>query len=97
MIGTLPLSLRTSLSAIYTGPTPMVRDEVSGEITSWRDAYLRTDVHVARALGANARGVDLVVGADNLFDRQPVAWAGFTGRRVYTSLSWSVSRTSSDK
>jgi outer membrane receptor for ferrienterochelin and colicins len=97
LIAMLPFALRSSVTAVYTGRTPMARDETTGTITGWRDAYLRTDVHVARSVGANARGVELVVGADNLFDQRPAQWAGYTGRRVYTSLSWSVTHTSSDK
>ena len=47
------------------------------------------DARVARALPGD---LELVVGADNLFDRRPAEWAGFTGRHVYTSLSWTINR-----
>jgi outer membrane receptor protein involved in Fe transport len=56
-------------------------------VTSWRDSFLRADLRVARSLPG---GLELSVGADNLFDRQPDNWAGFTGRHVYTALSWTM-------
>jgi outer membrane receptor for ferrienterochelin and colicins len=87
---TLPFALRTSVSAVGTGRTPMERDEATGAITSTREAFMRVDARVARTIGS---GLDLVVGADNLFDHQPAEWAGFTGRHVYTSLSWTIHRT----
>jgi outer membrane receptor for ferrienterochelin and colicins len=92
---TLPLALRVTVSGIYTGRTPMERDPATGTITSWRDAYLRTDVRVARALFRAFADTELVVGADNLFDTRPAQWAGFTGRHVYTALSWTISRDTS--
>ena len=76
---------RASLSTVYTGRTPMQRDESTGGISSWRDAYLRTDVRVAREV---VFGVDLAFGIDNLFDARPEQWAAFTGRHLYTALSW---------
>ena len=63
----------------------MQRDESTGGISSWRDAYLRTDVRVAREV---VFGVDLAFGIDNLFDARPEQWAAFTGRHLYTALSW---------
>jgi outer membrane receptor for ferrienterochelin and colicins len=88
---TLPLALRTSVSAVATGSTPMERDDATGAITSWRDAFARVDARVSRTLSG---GMELVLGADNLFDQQPGQWAGFTGRHLYTSLSWTINRTS---
>jgi outer membrane receptor protein involved in Fe transport len=88
---TLPFALRTSVSAVGTGRTPMERDEATGAITSTREAFMRVDARVARTVGG---GLELVVGADNLFDHQPAEWAGFTGRHVYTSLSWTIDRPS---
>lgn len=83
---TLAYALRTSLSGIFTGRAPVQRDR-SGAVTSWRDSFLRADLRVARSLPG---GLELSVGADNLFDRQPDNWAGFTGRHVYTALSWTM-------
>ena len=79
------LGARASVSSVYTGRTPMERDDASGAVSAWRDAYLRTDLRVARAL---AFGVDLAVGVDNVLDARPAQWASFTGRHVYTSLTW---------
>lgn len=88
--GTLPLGVRGSVSALHTGRTPMQRDADSGAITAWRGAFTRVDARVARALVAD---LEFVLGADNLFDRRPAEWAGFTGRHLYTSLSWTLNRS----
>ena len=89
---TLPFGLRASASAVVTGRTPMARDDSTGAITSWRAAFARVDARVARSLGSRT---ELVIGADNLFDRRPAEWAGFTGRHLYTSLSWTINRSPS--
>jgi outer membrane receptor for ferrienterochelin and colicins len=80
----LPLGLRANMAATFTSRTPMQRDS-AGTITSWRDAFLRLDVRAARTVGA----IDLVIGANNVFDTQPAEWAGLTRRHVYTGVSWS--------
>ncbi|HEX6058166.1 MAG TPA: TonB-dependent receptor [Gemmatimonadaceae bacterium] len=85
----LPLALRAAATVVVTGRTPMERDDATGAITGWRETYARLDARLARALPG---GLELVVGADNLFDRRPARWAGFTGRHVYTSLSWTFDR-----
>lgn len=79
-----------SVSSTYTGRTPMQRDEETGAVTGWRDAYLRTDLRLARPM---ALGLELAVGVDNIFDRNPTQWAAFTGRHIYTSLSWQATRS----
>lgn len=89
--GTLPFALRLSVGAVHTGRTAMQRDATTGEVSSWREAFTRVDVRLARTLPID--GVEFVLGADNLFDRRPADWAGFTGRHLYTSLSWSLTRT----
>ncbi len=88
--GTLPLGLRANLAAIHTGRTPMQRDESTGAITGWRDAFTRLDVRLARSLPV--AGVEIALGADNVLDRRPAEWAGFTGRHVYATLSWTSTR-----
>ena len=80
----LPGGIRTSVTGVYTGRTPMKRDEAGAE-TSWRDAFMRVDARVARRMWG---GFELVAGTDNLFDKQPAQWAAFTGRHLYTALSW---------
>jgi outer membrane receptor protein involved in Fe transport len=70
----------------------MLRDDVTGDITSWRDSFARVDVRLAHRLPG---GFELVAGADNLFDEQPAEWAGFTGRHLYTALSWALDREDS--
>jgi outer membrane receptor for ferrienterochelin and colicins len=84
-----PADLRLAATTVLTGRTAMSRDETSGAITGWRDAYVRTDLRAARRLPLD---LELAVGADNVFDARPSTWAGFTGRRLYTSLSWSFTR-----
>ena len=87
---TLPLAVRASVNGTFTGRTPMQRDETTGTISLWRDAFTRVDARVARDV---AGGMELVAGVDNLFDTQPAEWAGFTGRHVYVALSWTLART----
>jgi len=86
--GMLPFDVRASVSALYTGTTPMERDG-SGAITGERDAFFRTDVRLARRL---PRGLEIVAGADNLFDQRPARWEGAVARHVYAALSWSFAR-----
>jgi outer membrane receptor for ferrienterochelin and colicins len=76
-------SLRGTLTGIYTGSTPMERDE-TGAITSERDAFLRLDARLAQRL---PWGLELAVGADNLFDQRPDAWADAVGREWYLGLT----------
>ncbi len=84
----LPFAGRASLTAVHTGRTPMQRDDASGAITSRRDAFTRLDLRLSRAV--RSLGLEWVLGADNLFDARPASWAGFTGRHVYTSFTYSV-------
>jgi outer membrane receptor for ferrienterochelin and colicins len=85
----VPLGTRVSLTSVFTGRTPMLRDDATGAVTSWRDLFVRVDARLAQRV---AGGLELVLGADNIFDRQPAEWAGFTGRHVYTALSWNINR-----
>ncbi len=62
----------------------MERDE-TGTITSERDAFLRFDARLAQRLPL---GLEVAVGADNLFDSQPEAWADAVGRQWYVGLTW---------
>ena len=86
-LGVAPTSrLRTTITAVYTGSTPMERAE-DGTITSEREAYGRIDARLAHALPA---GLEAVLGADNIFDAQPDEWADATGRRWYAGLRWTT-------
>jgi outer membrane receptor for ferrienterochelin and colicins len=86
----VPFGARVSLTGVYTGRTPMLRDDATGVVTSWRDGFFRMDARLAQRV---MNGLEIVVGADNLFDRQPSEWEGYTRRQFYTALSWSVQRT----
>jgi outer membrane receptor for ferrienterochelin and colicins len=83
-----PLSagLRASVTGVYTGSTPMERDE-SGRVTGTRDAFTRIDARVARRLPLE---LELALGVDNMFDTRPARWADATGRAWYAGLSWSI-------
>ena len=85
-------ALHATVSGIYTGATPMERDE-AGAITSERDAFLRIDARLAQRL---PWGLELSLGADNIFDRRPDAWADAVGREWYLGLTWLTSSLSSD-
>ena len=69
---------------LYTGATPMERDE-TGNITSERDPFLRFDARLAQRL---PWALELALGADNLFDSRPEAWADDVSRQWYVGLTW---------
>jgi outer membrane receptor for ferrienterochelin and colicins len=77
-----PSGLRFSLTGVYTGETAMQRTEIG---TRWREPFTRFDVRIAKELPGR---FEAVLGMDNLFDRQLADWPGFTGRHIYTSISW---------
>jgi outer membrane receptor for ferrienterochelin and colicins len=88
LAGALPLAVRGAVTGVYTGATPMTRD-ADGRIVGTRDPFFRVDVRLARRLTAGPTGLELVLGADNLFDRRPALWEGAVARQLYTSLAWS--------
>jgi outer membrane receptor for ferrienterochelin and colicins len=77
-------ALRATVTGLYTGATPMERD-ADGAIVSEREAFLRVDARLAQRL---PWGLELSVGADNLFDQRPDAWADAVGREWYLGLTW---------
>lgn len=79
---TVPGGPRLSVSGVHTGRTPMQRTDAG---TEWREAFLRFD---ARASWRLPGGLELTAGVDNLLDEQIDDWPGFTGRHVYTTVSW---------
>jgi outer membrane receptor for ferrienterochelin and colicins len=78
--------VRASLAGIYTGRTPMTRD-ASGAVSSWRDAYPRFDARAARLVWRDA---EITVSVENLLDRRPREWAGFTGRQFAAGVRWGL-------
>jgi outer membrane receptor for ferrienterochelin and colicins len=100
----LPSGLRLSVTAIHTGLTPMRRNVAvvkstqpqsvtlvpAGVLTSWRDGFTRADVRIAHRIPG---GLQLAIGADNVFDQRPAEWAGFSGRQLYTTLTWNFERS----
>jgi hypothetical protein len=82
---------RASVTQLFTGRTPMTRDEATGDVMSHRDAFMRTDVRLALP---GRWGAAPAFGVDNLFDQQPALWAAPTPRHFYVTLSWSASRDS---
>lgn len=79
--------IRASATGIYTARTAVARDAAGA--TSWREGWPRFDIQLARTVGA---GLDLSAVAENVVDRRPAQWAGFTGRRLTLSLSWAATR-----
>ena len=90
----LPSGFRLSAAAVHTGRTPMNRDATTGTITDWRDAFTRADVRIAQRIPG---GLQLAIGADNVFDQRPDEWAGFTGRHLYTTLTWNFERSNAPR
>lgn len=84
----LPFALRSSVTLVHTGRTPMQRDDSTGAVSSTRDAFTRVDLRFARTIARS--GLEFSIGADNVFDRRPREWAGFTGRHVYTTLTYTL-------
>jgi outer membrane receptor protein involved in Fe transport len=84
--GPLLAGVRGTLTALYTGASPLSFD-ASGRVTGERAAFPRADVRLARALPL---GLELVAGVDNLFDARPALWDGAVERRVYTALAWTA-------
>jgi outer membrane receptor for ferrienterochelin and colicins len=82
---------RLSVTQLFTGRTPMTRDEATGDVTSHRDGFMRTDARLALA---ERWGAEPAFGVDNVFNRQPAMWAAPTPRHFYITLSWSASRPS---
>lgn len=89
----LPLGVRSNVSAVHTGRTAMQRDADTQAVSAWRDAFTRIDLRVAKPF--SSLGLEFVLGADNVFDARPAEWAGFTGRHLYTSLTYTFSSQAS--
>lgn len=79
-----PGATRLNATLLYTGATPMERDD-GGQITSERDAFLRLDTRLTTRLPWE---LELSLGADNLFDARPDAWADAIGRQWYAGIAW---------
>ena len=77
-----PAGIRFSVTGVHTGETAMARMEAG---TEWREPFTRFDLRVAQDLPG---GFELVGGVDNVFDQRVEEWPGFTGRHLYTSISW---------
>lgn len=85
-----PSGFRFSMTGIRTGRTAMSRTE-SG--TAWREPFTRFDLRAAQELPG---GFELVAGVDNVFDRRVDEWPGFTGRHLYTTVSWRAAGNASE-
>lgn len=77
-----------SAMALLTSRTPIARS--AGGTISYREAFPRFDLRVAHPL---AFGAQLSAVAENVANRRPNEWSGFTGRRLGLSLTWSGQRT----
>ncbi|MFP3948423.1 MAG: TonB-dependent receptor domain-containing protein [Longimicrobiales bacterium] len=79
--GPLPAGMGGSLTAVYTGRTPMA---LEGESVMHRRGFPRVDLRVTRFLGSD---LQLALGVDNVLDEIPEAWPGYAGRRLYSSVT----------
>ncbi|MBX6332950.1 MAG: TonB-dependent receptor [Gemmatimonadaceae bacterium] len=82
-----PFGLRASITGLATGRAPIARDDDGA--TRYQDAYARLDVRLVQAL---PRGLEAIVGADDLLDAHPANWPGAAERHVYVGLPWRVTR-----
>lgn len=73
--------LRSTLTATFTGETPVQRTE-SG--TVMRTGFTRFDVRFSQSVLSR---FELSFGVDNLLDATPQNWPGFTGRQMYAGVS----------
>ncbi len=87
--GAIPFLGRGSLTGVFTGRTPMERDEDTGAVIGERDAFLRMNARIARRLPF---GTEFSVGVDNIFDSRPALWEGAIARQIYTALAFTVGR-----
>ncbi len=81
----LPFEIRASVTGLYTGRAPVSRDG-SGN-TTYQSEYTRLDARLTRPLPFD---LDLIAGADNIFDAHPTQWPGVAQRHVYMGLSWNL-------
>lgn len=88
----LPFGIRASATGLYTGSAPVARDDAGR--TTYQDAFTRLDLRLTRAL---AFGVELMAGADNLFDAHPTGWPGVAQRHLYMGVRWRVQETGSGR
>lgn len=80
-----PGGTRISLNGTYTGRTPMRRSEIG---TEWRSPFLRFGATLAQEIAGD---LQLVFGVDNILDETEEEWPGFTGRHMYTGITWQPS------
>jgi hypothetical protein len=89
--GTLANGASGTLNAQWTGAAPVAIGGAGTPLV--RDGWLRVNARVAhtlvQALGGAWRAE---LGATNLLDARPNLWPGFTGRQLYTGLTWQAGR-----
>jgi outer membrane receptor for ferrienterochelin and colicins len=78
----LPFGLRTTVTGLYTGSAPVMRD---GDSTIFQGAYTRMDLRLAQSL---PHELEASFGVINLFDAHPANWPGAAERQVYAGLRW---------
>lgn len=83
----MPFGTRAALSGIYTGTTPVQRNE---ETVVEREGYLRFDATLSASLPA---GLQISGGVRNLLDERPEQWPGFTGRHLFIGIGWRTAGT----
>ncbi len=79
---TFSFGTRVGVTGVFTGRTPIQRTETE---TLMRSAFTRLDARISHEV---LNGVELSVGANNVFDARPAGWPGYTGRHMYIGAAW---------
>jgi outer membrane receptor for ferrienterochelin and colicins len=79
----LPFHVQSDITAMYTGRTPVSRDD-AGVVTTYRDPFFHVDGRLARDVTPHF-GVS--VGVNNIFNTRARLWPGPTERQWYTGLT----------
>lgn len=80
---------RVSLDGTHTGPTPMRRSQMG---TEWRSRFLGFGATLAQEIVGD---LQLVFGVDNIPVETEEEWPAFTGRHMYTGITWQPSGSDS--
>lgn len=89
--GTHASGASATLNAQWTGRAPVAIGGAGTPLV--RDAWLRVNARVAHTLAQALGGAwRAELGASNLLDARPNLWPGFTGRQLYTGLTWQAGR-----
>jgi outer membrane receptor for ferrienterochelin and colicins len=77
-----PWQIKSTTTVMYTGRAPLTRE---ANETIERDVYVRYDMRLARPVW---RGIDVQIGAQNVFNTHPDGWPGPTDRQIYAGVTF---------